>query len=301
MRDAAELTAPAQFVDPRQVRRNFARAATSYDEAAVLQREIGARMLERLDYVRLAPQRVLDLGCGTGGNLAALQERYPQAALIGADLSEPMLRAGQAPGSGLARWLPFMRPRRPLLVAAEATALPFRTQSIGLLWSNLMLHWLDDPLLALREAHRLLEVDGLLMFSTFGPDTLKELRASFADGHVHTQRFIDLHDYGDMLVACGFADPVMDAERLTLTYATFDDLLADLRRSGSTCAMRARRHGLSGRSAWAAARAAYAQLINAGRLPATVEVVYGHAWKAQPKKTADGRSIVRFDPGQRSR
>jgi malonyl-CoA O-methyltransferase len=97
-----------------------------------------------------------------------------------------------------------------------------------------MLHWLDDPLLAFREAHRLLEVDGLLMFSTFGPDTLKELRASFADGYVHTQRFTDMHDYGDMLVGCGFADPVMDAEILTMTYASFDDLLADLRRSGST-------------------------------------------------------------------
>jgi malonyl-CoA O-methyltransferase len=97
------------------------------------------------------------------------------------------------------------------------------------------------------------------MFSTFGPDTLKELRASFADGYVHTQRFTDMHDYGDMLVECGFADPVMDAEMLTMTYASFDDLLADLRRSGSGCAMRARRHGLMGRSAWAEARAAYEQ------------------------------------------
>jgi malonyl-CoA O-methyltransferase len=143
--------------------------------------------------------------------------------------------------------------------------------------------------------HRLLEVDGLLMFSTFGPDTLKELRASFADGHVHAQRFTDMHDYGDMLVECGFSDPVMDAEVLTMTYASFDDLLRDLRQSGGACAMRARRHGLMGRSAWTAARAAYERLACAGRLPATVEVVYGHAWKAQPKKTADGRAIVRFD------
>ncbi|MEF8717570.1 MAG: malonyl-ACP O-methyltransferase BioC [Candidatus Accumulibacter necessarius] len=295
------MKAPAQFVDQRQVRRNFARAASTYDQVSVLQREVASRMLERLDYVRIEPQRVLDLGCGTGASLTALQERYPKATLTGVDLSDPMLRAGQAQRSRL-RWvLPFLRGQRPLLLAADATALPFSSQSIDLLWSNLMLHWLDEPLLAFREAHRLLKHDGLLMFSTLGPDTLKELRTSFADGYVHTQRFTDMHDYGDMLVGCGFADPVMDAEILTMTYASFDDLLADLRRSGSGCAMRARRHGLMGRSAWAEARAAYEQLARAGRLPATIEVVYGHAWRGRPTKTADGRAIVRFDPKQRSR
>lgn len=289
------MEAPAQFVDQRQVRRNFARAAPTYDGVAVLQREVGSRMLERLDYVRIEPRQVLDLGCGTGASLAALRERYPRASLIGVDLSEPMLLAGQAQRSRLRWLLPFLRGNRLPLLAADATRIPLRQQSIGLLWSNLMLHWVDDPLAVFREVHRLLEVDGLLMFSTFGPDTLKELRASFADGHVHAQRFTDMHDYGDMLVECGFSDPVMDAEVLTMTYASFDDLLRDLRQSGGACAMRARRHGLMGRSAWTAARAAYERLACAGRLPATVEVVYGHAWKAQPKKTADGRAIVRFD------
>ena len=295
------MKASAQFVDQRQVRRNFSRAASTYDEVAVLQREIGSRMLERLDYVRIEPRRVLDLGCGTGASLTALHERYPKALLLGVDLSEAMLRASQVKRSRL-RWLmPFLRGQATPLLAADAAALPFKPQSIGLLWSNLMLHWLDDPLPVLREMHRVLALEGLLMFSTLGPDTLKELRASFGDGYAHTQRFTDMHDYGDMLVACGFADPVMDAEILTLTYASFDDLLADLRRSGSNCAMRARRPGLMGRSAWAATRATYEQLQRSGRLPATVEVVYGHAWKAQPKKTPDGRSIVRFDPQQRSR
>ena len=295
------MKAPAQFVDQRQVRRSFARAAATYDEAAVLQREIGSRMLERLDYVRIAPQRVLDLGCGTGASLTALNERYPEALVVGADLCESMLRVSQAKRSRL-RWLmPFLRNRRTPLLVAQASTLPFKPQSVGLVWSNLMLHWLDDPLAAFREAHRVLDVGGLLMFSTFGPDTLKELRASFNDGQVHTQRFTDMHDYGDMLVACGFADPVMDAEVLTMTYASFDDLLTDLRQSGSACAMRARRHGLMGRSAWTEARTAYERLLNDGRLPATVEVVYGHAWKTPPKKTADGRAIVRFDPKERLR
>jgi malonyl-CoA O-methyltransferase len=295
------MKAPAQFVDQRQVRRNFARAASTYDEVSVLQREVSSRMLERLDYVRIEPQRVLDLGCGTGASLTPLQERFPKATLLGVDLSDPMLRAGQAQRSRLRWLLPFLRRQRPLLLAADATSLPVNAQSIDLLWSNLMLPWLDDPLPAFREVHRLLKHDGLLMFSTLGPDTLKELRVSFTDGYAHTQRFTDMHDYGDMLVECGFADPVMDAEVLTMTYASFDDLLTDLRRSGSGCAMRARRHGLMGRSAWAEARAAYEQFERAGRLPATIEVVYGHAWKGQPKKTADGRAIVRFDPKQRSR
>ncbi|MBE2260255.1 MAG: malonyl-ACP O-methyltransferase BioC [Candidatus Accumulibacter sp.] len=295
------MKAVASFVDQRQVRRNFARAASSYDEVAVLQREVGSRMLERLDYVRIEPRRILDLGCGTGASLTALQERYPAALLIGADLSTPMLLANRAQRSRLRWLLPFLRSHRTPLLAADAASLPFRPQSIGLLWSNLMLHWLDDPRAAFCEAYRALEVGGLLMFSTFGPDTLKELRASFADGQVHTQRFIDMHDHGDMLVQCGFADPVMDAELLTLTYCRIDDLLADLRKSGSTCAMQARRPGLTGRAVWAEARAAYARLARDGRLPATMEVVYGHAWKAPPRKTVDGRTIVRFDPQQRGR
>jgi malonyl-CoA O-methyltransferase len=290
------MTSPAQFVDRRQVRRNFSRAAAGYDSAAVLQREVGSRMLERLDYMRVEPQRVLDLGCGTGASLTALHERYPKAQLIGADLSHAMLQAGRGQRSRLRWMLPFLRGNKTPLVAADAAALPFKSSSTSMLWSNLMLHWLDDPLPVFCEMHRVLEVGGLLMFSTFGPDTLKELRNSFADGYVHTQRFGDMHDFGDMLIECGFADPVMDMEVLTMTYASLDDLFRDLRQSGAACAMQARRHGLTGRAAWQEMRAAYEKLANDGRLPATFEVIYGHAWKTQPKKAQDGRSIVRFDP-----
>ncbi|MBI4741153.1 MAG: malonyl-ACP O-methyltransferase BioC [Betaproteobacteria bacterium] len=283
------------FVDPRQVRRNFARAAAGYDAAAVLQREVGGRMLERLDYMRIAPQRVLDLGCGTGASLTALHEHYPKAQLLGADLSEAMLRAGRG-GHARLRWLlPFLRGNKTALAAADAAALPFAKDAVDLLWSNLMLHWLDDPLPALREMHRVLDVGGLLMFSTLGPDTLKELRSSFGDGELHTQRFADMHDLGDMLVECGFADPVMDMEVLTMTYASLDDLFLDLRQNGATCAMRARRRGLTGRSAWRSMREKYESLAREGRLPATFEVVHGHAWKAPPKKAGDGRTVVRFD------
>ena len=293
------LTPP--FVDVRQVRRNFARAAAGYEAAALLPREIGGRMLERLDYVKIAPQRVLDLGCGTGASLAALGERYPRAQLVGADFSEPMLRAGLATRTRL-RWLmPFLRGAKSALVAADAAALPFAAGSQGLVWSNLLLHWLADPQPALREMHRVLEVGGLLMFSTLGPDTLKELRACFPGGAARSLRFIDLHDYGDMLVECGFADPVMDAERLTVTYPSFDALVDELRRSGASNGLFDRPRGLTGRATWAAVRANYEALRQEDRLPVTVEVVYGHAWKVAPKKTADGAAIVRFDPKQRLR
>ena len=295
------MRAPAQFVDLRQVRRNFARAATSYDAVAVLQREVGSRMLERLDYVKIEPRRVLDVGCGTGISLTALSERYPKSKVIGADASEAMLRTGRTQRSGLRWLLPFLRSSRSSLVSADALALPFKAGSLGLVWSNLMLHWLDDPLPAFHEIYRALDVGGLLMFSTFGPDTLKELRTSFSDGYAHTQRFADMHDYGDMLLECGYADPVMDVEALTMTYASLDDLFRDLRQSGAACAMQARRRGLMGRSAWNAVRTGYERHRSEGRLPATFEVVYGHAWKTQAKKPRDGSAIVRFDPKQRLR
>ncbi len=287
------------FVDRLQVARRFSRAAENYDQADFFVREVDRRMQERLDYVNLQPARIVDLGCGRGGSFAGLAARYPQAQLVGLDISPAMLRAGHQPRPGWQRWLGRGRPNEAQRLAADAVKLPLKSQSTAIVWSNLLLHWLDDPLPALAEAHRVLEVGGLIMFSTLGPDTLKELRSAFADGYAHTQRFIDMHDFGDMLVGCGFADPVMDMEALTLTYDRFDDMLGDLRAAGSGCAMKARRHGLTGRQSWARARAAYEGLRRDGKLPATFEVVYGHAWKAPPKQAADGRAIIRFDARQR--
>jgi malonyl-CoA O-methyltransferase len=283
------------FVDAAQVARRFSRVAAGYDQGDFFVREVDRRMQERLDYVRIEPARIVDLGCSRGGSFAALGERYPGARLIGVDAAPAMLSAGRPARPGWQRWLGLGERGEPARLAADAAKLPLKSASTALVWSNLLLHWLDDPLPALAEAHRVLEVGGLLMFSTLGPDSLKELRGAFADGYAHTQRFIDMHDLGDMLVACGFADPVMDMEVLTLTYDDFDDMLGELRAAGSGCAMKTRRHGLTGRQAWAKARAAYEDLRSARKLPATFEVVYGHAWKAQRKQAADGRAIVSLD------
>ncbi len=285
-------------LDRSLVRRRFGRAAARYDEVAVLAREVARRMGERLDYIRIEPKRVLDLGCGTGADFEPLRARFPDALQIGTDFAPAMLaRAGRGRAGGLRRLLGLGRGNAPALACADAVALPFASGSVGMVWSNLMLNWLADPLPALREIHRVLEVDGMLMFSTLGPDTLKELRAALPDRigeRVH--RFIDMHDVGDALVAAGFSDPVMDMEMLTLTYADLDELLSDLRLSGSTNAGLARPRGLAGKAGWHEARTALEALRREGRLPATFEVVQGHAWKAAPKTTADGRAIVQFQP-----
>ena len=272
------------------MRQDFGRAAASYDAAAVLARETGARMAQRLDLVRLVPRRLADLGCATGDGLRQLQQRYPSALPLAIDYALPMLAAVR----GRVSWRQRLLRRTPLLINADARSLPLMTASLDLVWSNLVLHWLDDPLPALREIHRALEVGGLLMFSMLGPDTLKELRAaSVVAGLPCTlRRFADMHDIGDMLVAAGFADPVVDMEMLTLTYATARVLLADQRQLGV-------RDGLLGSMGWRQWRrvfAAYEQQRCEERLPVSFEIIYGLAWKPPPAKSADGRAIIRFEP-----
>ncbi len=267
---------------------DFARAAASYDEAAVLARETGARMAQRLDYTNISPKRVADIGCATGDGIRELQKRYGSAQPLAIDLALPMLRAVRARTPRLLR----MAQRGPRLVNADVRALPLAAGSLGLVWSNLMLHWLDDPLPAFREFHRVLEVGGLLSFATFGPDTLKELRAACAKvGAGDTVRaFPDMHDLGDMLVAAGFADPVMDMEMITLTYGSPRPFLADQRHLGV-------RNALLGQQSWQNWRRVFAAWARQdGRLPASFEIVFGHAWKAAPRQTEDGRAVIRFHP-----
>ncbi len=272
------------------MRRAFSRAARSYDSAAVVARETGLRMAERLDLVRIAPARIADIGCATGDGLRQLQRRYPAALPLAVDSASAMLAQVKARAPLVQR----LFGRAPCLINADVRALPLAGGSLGLIWSNLMLHWLDDPLPAFRELNRVLEVGGLLMFSMFGPDTLKELRAAGADAGVVAplRSFHDMHDVGDMLLAAGFGDPVMDMEMLTLTYRTARGLLADQRHLGV-------RDGLFGQLPWRVWRkvfAAYDRHRIDGRLPASFEIVYGHAWKVPPRVSDDGRAIVRFEP-----
>jgi malonyl-CoA O-methyltransferase len=285
-------------LDRRLVRQRFGKAAEHFDQAAVLHREVARRMAERLEYIRLVPNALLDLGCGTGADLNLLAERYPQARRIACDFAAPMLKKAAERTAWYKRLFASSRPQ---LLCADAEQLPLPAGSVDFVWSNLMLQWLPDPLPALKEMNRVLAVDGLLMFSSLGPDTLKELRQALGEAPPHVHRFIDMHDIGDMLMAAGFAEPVMDMEVLTLTYGSAKQLFTELRHSGSLNAALGRQRGLTGRKTWDAAMAAFAGQAREGRLPATIEVVYGHAWKARPRTTGDGRAIVQFDPARRGR
>ena len=281
----------AQF-DKALVRRSFERAAHSYDAAAVLQHEVCRRMDERLDLIKHQPAIVLDAGSGTGNALAALRMRYPKARVIAFDLALGMLQQGCARASQ-PWWKSFLK-QTLNEVCGDIEHLPLATGSVDLIWSNLALQWVNDPDRAFGEFYRVLAPGGLLMFSTFGPDTLKELRTAFAqvDRHTHVSRFIDLHDIGDILVKRGFADPVMDMEPFTLTYSTVRALMHDLKAIGAHNATQTRAPGLTGKSRLAAVTQAYETLRHDGTLPATYEVVYGHAWKPQPRLTASGKKII---------
>jgi malonyl-CoA O-methyltransferase len=281
-------------IDRRAARQRFERAARTYAGASRLEEEIGLRMLQRLDYIKLAPARILDAGSGPAREARALRARYPGAWLIALDYSHAMLRQALAARGLLSRLLGL---RSPSPLCAGLEALPISGDSVGLVWSNMVLHWLSEPLVALREFHRVLQAEGLLMFSTLGPDTLKELRAAAGEARVH--QFMDMHDLGDQLVAAGFSAPVMDMEIVTVTYDDADAFLADLHASGQSSALASRPRGLAGRTFREQLRRGLATRMRDARLPATYEVVYGHAWKAAPQARG-GKTVVRFDlPGHK--
>jgi len=288
----------APSIDRRAARRACSRAAAGYADAAVLAREVEARMLERLRYMKLAPSRILDAGCGDGDGAKRLAERYPDAQVVGLDLAYPMLQAARSHDPWLRRV--FKRTRIDYL-CADFASVPLPAASVDLVWSNLALHYAGDPQPALKELRRVLKVEGLLMFSCYGPDTLKELKSAFAahDSAPHVHGFIDMHDLGDMLSTYGYSAPVMDMELITLTYTDTDAMFADLRATGQQNMLTERRRGLTGKGVFRAMRLEYEKLRRDGRLPASFEIIYGHAWKPAPRLADDGRAIVRM-PARRA-
>lgn len=281
-------------IDKQQVRRSFSRAAQNYDAAAVLQREVCNRMLDKLACVRLQPLRILDAGSGTGWGTRQLSERYPQAEVTALDIALGMLQVARGTSHW---WKKLFAGKRENFLCADVEALPIASHSIDLVWSSLALQWCNDLPATFVELHRVLSTEGLLMFSSFGVDTLHELRVAFnaVDGYRHLNRFTDMHDVGDMLVGAGFADPVMEMERITLTYNDVRAVMQDLKSIGAHNATVGRSAGMMGKDAWQRVIANYEQLRRDGKLPATFEIIYGHAWKPAPKLTADGRAIIKTD------
>jgi malonyl-CoA O-methyltransferase len=293
------MSAPIELA---QVRRLFAQTQR-VAPSDFLRREIAARMHERLGLVKIAPRRVLDAGCGAGADLGLLQKDFPAAQIIGLDAAEAMVHAAKAPASSLKALNQMLSRLLPAkagidLLCGDFGDLPFGPNSIDLVWSNLALHWHPQPDRVFGEWRRVLRVDGLLMFSTFGPDTFRELRAAFAeaDEQPHALPFVDMHDFGDQLVEVGFSTPVMDMELITVTYDTAALLLADVRALGGN-PLATRRRALMGRAAWQRVEAALErQRRSDGKLGLTFEVIYGHAFRPAPRLTAAGEAIIRFEP-----
>lgn len=271
-------------IDKRQARRSFERAAESYDEVAVLQRETASRMLERLAYIQHQPRVILDVGAGTGEATQSLGKRYRKAKTIALDFALPMLHRARKRGS----WL-----RRPRCICGDAEQLPLADRSVDLIFSNATLQWCNDLEATFQEFLRVLRPGGLLMFSTFGPDTLKELRQSWAavDGTSHVSPFPDMHDIGDAMLHAGLFNPVVDVDRMHLTYQDVSHLMRDLKTLGAHNVTSGRQKGLTGKGRLRAMFAAYEAFRVDGRLPASYEVVYGHAWAPQ-QRTRDGITSI---------
>jgi malonyl-CoA O-methyltransferase len=281
-------------IDKRLMRAAFEKAASGYDAAAVLQHEVCQRMLSRLDFVKLQPAAILDAGCGTGNVVLALRTRFSGARIHVLDIATGMVRHACA----RVPWWRRMLGGGVVPVCGDIEQLPLSAGAVDLVWSNLALQWVNEPPRAIRELRRVLAPGGLLMFSTFGPDTLKELRSAYAeaDRYTHVNRFIDMHDLGDMLVHAGFADPVMDMEYLTLTYADVRALMRDLKAIGAHNVTAGRRPGMTARATLAAVERNYEKFREAGRLPATFEVIYGHAWIPHKRTTRDGKPVIEIKP-----
>ena len=295
----AEAGAPVDAfeLDPARVRHSFSDAAHSYDSAAVLQARIRDELLERLDVLTMRPQLVLDLGAGTGHGAASLKRRYRGATVVALDHALGMLLEA---GRRQTLWRRFAR------VAGDAAALPLRDGVADMVFSSLLLQWCNDPDRVLGECRRVLRPGGVLHLATLGPDTLLELRRAWqaADpSHVHVSRFLDMHDVGDALVRAGFAEPVLDVERYTLTYADARDLMRDLKAIGAHNATAGRARGLTGKRTLARMLDAYELDRRDGRLPATYEVVYAQAWAperpARPRGEARGEVLVPLSGIQR--
>ncbi|MFW5431648.1 MAG: malonyl-ACP O-methyltransferase BioC [Methylophilaceae bacterium] len=287
-------------IDKVRVRAAFDRAANTYDAAAVLQKLVRDEMFSRLDLIKVSPQKILDLGCGTGHGSHLLQKRFKSAQVFSLDLAFAMLERTYAEQPLLKRALGSKK-----LICADIENLPVTNASMDLVWSNLALQWCNDLDKSFTEIARTLKPNSLFIFSTFGPDTLKELRAASNNGkapnhQTRVSRFIDMHDIGDALTRNGFNAPVLDVERYTLTYDNVRSVMVDLKSIGANNATQGRVRGLTGKGFLKSLVAQYEQFRVDGKLPATFEVVYGHAWTPEKldnnQDLGEGVSPISFRP-----
>jgi malonyl-CoA O-methyltransferase len=281
------------------VGRQFDRRADRFGPASAIVREVGRRLRDRLDEIRHDARLVLDVGCGPGAEQRWLLERFRHATWVGVDLSRAMLAKAPAGDAAFARWLPAgLRPApRAMRIRADAERLPLADGTADCVFSNLMLHWHPAPHRVIREFARVLREAGLLLFASFGPDTLRELREACAVAlpHARPMPFVDMHDLGDLMIAAGFEGPVTDAEHVHLTYGSVRQLLAEVRALGAN--PRDDRHPAlpSGRQARALLAALESRRDADGRISLTFEITYGLGWKAAPRPAASGTTKIGVD------
>ena len=266
-------------LDRAGVRASFDRASASYESAAGLQARVSAELLERLAVFAFEPRVVLDLGAGTGRVTCELKRRYRRALVIALDLAPGMLREARRHQQW---WRRFER------VCGDALRLPLADASVDVVFSSLMLQWCEPLDRALAECRRVLKPDGFFAFSTFGPDTLHELRGAWAsaDGYNHVNHFVDVHEVGDALVRAGLMEPVLDVDRVEVGYPDALSLMRDLKAIGAHNVTAGRPRALVGRARLKRMQDAYEAFRRDDRLPATYEVIYGASWGAAGRRTA---------------
>lgn len=265
-----------------EICKSFNQHASDYEQAALVQHEIGLRLFERLDYLKINPRYVLDLGCGTGIFSRLLKKKYPQAMVIAVDIAFKMLVQAKKKQTWRRKWP---------LVNADMAALPFTQGLFDLVFANQVIHWASPLSQVLSELNRVMSPQACLMFSTLGPDTFKELNQAWQqiDSFAHSNRFADMHDVGDGLLQQGFVDPVVDMEGLTVRYTSIQALLSSLKAQGVRNINPGRNQGLTGKGMRLAFEQAYRQFqTRDGKFPLSYEVVYGQAWKGMHSVTPQG-------------
>ncbi len=278
------------MLDKNSTRLHFERATDSYDASAVLQREIAKRLGERLDYIKHFPKAALDIGSGTGFITEDLLKRYPKASIIALDIALGMAQKSKSKGN----WRHKVK-----AICADAEQLPLKPESMDLIVSNLMLQWANDLKQTFSGFHSVLAPNGLLLFSTFGPETLIEMRESWAkvDAQAHTSEFADMHEVGDALLQAGFINPVTDMEMITMTYANPSQLMRDIKNIGASNAAQKRSKGLMGKQKLQAFEKAYEKFKTPdGLYPATWEIIYGHAWVGEGIKMDSYEQVIPIQP-----
>ncbi len=267
-------------LDQQQVKHALGRAAGSYNQANILQKEIADRLLEQLNTLAIQPQCILDVSARTGYSALQLLQRYPNAEIISLDASLDLLSQSTA---------------QTARVCAQADRLPFQSAQFDLIVMNLAFDWLPEKLVGLQEWRRVLKPGGLFLFSALGPDTLYELRESFfaVDNQPHVHPFLDMHEIGDMLLKTNLSEPVVQSEYIQLTYKNLSRLFKDLRETGTTYAEKNRRKTFLGKNRWRSMLAHYQNFLDPNhKYRATFEIIYAVCWAKEELIERENNEVV---------